>query len=89
MADTKFTPGPWVAGRNGRYVYQEADASPICTVAADVVVNRRAEDSANARLIAAAPDMYAALMLVSIDNTAESLESIGDVMAALAKARGE
>ena len=45
-------------------------------------------DSADARLIAAAPELLEALEMVAADNTAGCLECIDLVMAAIARAKG-
>ena len=60
MSETKFTPGPWV-------VYPETDGTEICAVnytpglpIRQIIArpDRGANWISNARLIAAAPDMY-------------------------------
>lgn len=74
--ETKFTPGPWeihqgddgqpIAGirerADGRFVaLTQFDAEDCRTV--ETANDRRAECAANAHLIAAAPDLYAAVRL--------------------------
>jgi hypothetical protein len=62
------TPGPWKADitpRTGNYAGSfsvEADGLVVCGRAG--VPNRASESAANARLIAAAPDLLAALKLI-------------------------
>lgn len=77
---TKFTPGPWRAGTNlgcktigagksGRH----KQAQWAREVAFTSGLAKEAEDRANARLIAAAPDLYAALEMVrDADNDCRS-----------------
>jgi hypothetical protein len=88
---TKWTAGPWhndsrnygygPCDVNGPRLADGSDYAPICT----------ANTEANAQLIAAAPELYAALELVVRDSEAgclrvDTVEHIKDV---LAKARGE
>lgn len=88
MSKQKFTPGPW-------YVDEYVDAVFICTDNFNIA-EMMPKETASAYLIAAAPDLYAALeeLLCS----AELLEGtdpydwskdITKARAALAKARGE
>lgn len=64
---TEFTPGPWLAapdGDHGEWGIDSESGWGICAVAADCDargLDSTAESDANARLIAAAPAMYAAL----------------------------
>jgi hypothetical protein len=101
--ETKWTPGPWDA-RTGTswspdggsqtiewFVMRPREDVAIC---ADVVdPNSEKPSEANARLIAAAPDLYAALDKLS--NTSAMFEPVEyqqarqNARAALAKARGE
>lgn len=88
MSTTSHTAGPWkaVAGLYNWNVTTSAKPRTfnICTINAD-----RAEDEANAHLIAAAPDLLAALQTIDA-NAAESVEFIRRVArAALAKAKGQ
>ena len=107
MSDTGFTPGPWVCGN--RY-----SSMGVYTESGDVIANTRgsqrnfdretqlAEQDANAHLIAAAPELYAAAELALIvaeswihdqldgtNSLGEALVELNPVRAALAKARGE
>lgn len=94
MGATKFTPGPWyaMAGQgpisDQAAVFDEgddliADCRPI-----DDDVRSVEENQANARLIAAAPDLYAALEGVIAVADRRTVE-FDAARAALAKARGE
>lgn len=59
MTAPKFTPGPWRVGRKpGPIVYDEGGAQ-IANLVVPMLPDE--EHRANARLIAAAPDLYAAL----------------------------
>lgn len=68
MSEVKHTPGPWEAGDgagNGRkdHIYcDDATGSAVATCHMDYVPRTRVEVEANARLIAAAPDLLAALI---------------------------
>jgi hypothetical protein len=96
MADTSFTPGPWKPGRSEFYpgldgpmtkrVYTEFPPNEI-EVSGD---NCRA----NAYLIAAAPELYEALMqaeafIAYYAGAKDRTELLPKVSAALRKARGE
>jgi hypothetical protein len=93
MSEPKFTKGPWQVqfrpGDLGPKVVAR-DGSPV---ASDLWFREKSvEDDANAHLIAAAPDLYAALdaCLDLIHNAGESHTVLFDqVVSALAKARGE
>jgi hypothetical protein len=90
-----FTPGSWVAISDAGTYEVDADAGmlgcqPICRMG-----NVFTAKAANAHLIAAAPDLYEALMrcLNFIENNesefGETLDSGDCARAALAKARGD
>ena len=85
----KHTPGPWHLGKEGYYFQSVRDQNEHIT--ADVNITRSdGEGGANARLIAAAPDLLAALesMIAKID--ADKLPiSCSIARAAIAKAKGE
>lgn len=99
MSEPKFTPGPWVVCPDvGHQI-------PVASVAMDgiklnvshVAGIRNGEGAANARLIAAAPELYEALeMLLRLDEEHQRGADDDDVCfevrtakTALAKARGE
>lgn len=90
MSDTKFTPGPWLVGED--QCVDEA-WSIVTTSGGSIIanVNDRHDRKANARLIAAAPDLYAALDAVESDLSigAHPHLHIDAIRAAIAKARGE
>ena len=88
----KFTPGPWTVGRSTDCINQ-VEIEPAIGRA----YGAGEEVRANARLIAAAPDLYQALVMVrDADNDCrkDGLNTIPDVPravidAAIAKAEGQ
>jgi hypothetical protein len=104
MSETKWTPGKWEAARGASYqhVGQEPEVewfvmlpSDDVAICADVLDPKTQKPSeANARLIAAAPDLYAALVsaesALTYGGAPDNPGSVLDVVrAALARARGE
>jgi hypothetical protein len=99
----KFTPGKWVANYKGTIGHIKAltgiktktgiDWTPtICRIDTDLISPSLTieEINANARLIAAAPDMYEALCIASdVIDPLEYPESTRLIAAALKKAEGE
>ena len=91
MAETKFTPGPWEAFHQLRLsIIRGQDGEHIADTGSwrdDEIPELRA----NAHLIAAAPELYAALqkMVDWIDNGDEPAGAYSYAMEALAAARGE
>ena len=97
---SKFTPGPWrVAGEDKNFVYalSQSGANSFWAHVQSAGIDRITENekAANARLIAAAPDMLEALtaLLARFDDNPELSELIGRVeieraRAAIAKAEG-
>ncbi len=90
----KHTPGPWKLGRLGKST-QHIDGdlwSSFCKVYVVVGGEKNQEGEANARLIAAAPEMFALLeecekhMIIS---TQADMIRLDQIRAAIAKARGE
>ena len=84
------TPGPWKLGRNHVYVYGD-DEGAIVSVR-DLSINRdEREIEANARLIAAAPELQEALQIVrkSLCWQVMSADLRALVEAALLKSQGE
>jgi len=61
-----FTPGPWEIGDLDRNDQRQviADGRLICVGAHECLASQEASMEANARLIAAAPDLYVALKAV-------------------------
>lgn len=97
MSKTKFTPGPWKLHPNNDYIFSFKSLDdwdnprPICSPA--VIYKENEENEANARLIAAAPELYDAVkeLLYALQDD-ENWRTSGvyeDAEAALAKARGE
>lgn len=98
MSDTKFTPGPWELSLEVPNWGEGEDDPEFYSVyiggeAVDVPTDNA---KADANLIAAAPDLYAALeAMFAIGTTSECHEgpcghkACGLAKAALAKARGE
>lgn len=95
--ETRFTPGPWMVTRSDR-------RKTLCVISEDTWIcgelqsdNPLAipivESEANARLIAAAPDLYEALNELLFEDSdkpeVERLKTLVKARAALAKARGE
>ena len=100
--DVKHTPGPWTY--EGDHTHRQynirvlgRDAQHICTVnnlPPHVLANREQSTAeANARLIAAAPDLLVALKCIadalSPPRNAEEAAAIAAALAAIAKAKGE
>ena len=92
--ETKFTPGPWTAnryvGERDNWFVRGPNDERVCGSGSGPVVE------ANARLIAAAPDLYEALteMMASFDDRQinpnfKPQPAVAKAEAALAKARGE
>jgi hypothetical protein len=90
---TQHTPGPWgcdwTSHHSHDYRLQQPNGAPLRLV---VEANDHNEQRANARLIAAAPDLLAALEVVReyMDHAADqfSYEDIVQIRAAIAKATG-
>ena len=90
----EHTPGPWTA--DGSWVFDSRDGiivSPMLGYDGEPLDGVPARDEANARFIAAAPDMEKALQGIRGQYLYMSDEEFAadypDVYAALAKARGE
>lgn len=89
MTEPKFTPGPWSINewpQTASDIAIGAVGTPLITKVPlrDVSIN---EQKANANLIAAAPDLFNALLVA--EESVGDLDSLEIVRAALAKARGE
>jgi hypothetical protein len=85
---TQHTPGPWEtnrAARGGIGVYTRQGAT-VCKVTQWRGSLGQATTEANAALIAAAPDMLAALMLA--EQNATDRTALAAIRAAIAKAKG-
>lgn len=81
MSETKWTPGPWkISGTATIKQSQKGWIASVSTV----------DSSANAHLIAAAPDLYEVLSdAVENNMQVENADWWGKVYKALSKARGE
>ena len=89
MSNTKWTPGPW--GVIGATLGEEG-AFAVPTVLYEIAARDMVASQANANLIAAAPDLYDALWVLTEHNLLYYGEHHNTVIAgraALAKARGE
>lgn len=84
----KHTPGPWSFQPGDSVVYISGDRTPIAHTDTKAYYQRHDEqDIANARLIAAAPDLLAALKSVTNEwREGYGLCCIDQVRAAIAKA---
>lgn len=100
MRATKHTPGPWVYIGNGDIVARSEKYCGGEKDIASVFLTRNDEDEANARLIAAAPDLLEALQFITQD-VCERFDmndpstnlgmrmAVKEARAAIAKATGE
>lgn len=89
--ETKHTPGPWVC--HSGMVWKpdgSEDGIPIAHMDRSTPATRPTERDANARLIAAAPEMYEALraIVAETDNLAEIVLPIDRARAAIRKVEG-
>lgn len=103
MKETKFTPGPWKVDPKYSRDIQAPDGLDVATCCLSILnrkVTTEEESIANARLIAASPDMYEALKdLLDMLETEISAGSgltcdferrvLPNARSALSKARGE
>ncbi len=85
MEKAKHTPGPWRVGDAGRTIFQPVGIKAVAYC--DKTENFRA----NARLIAAAPDLLEALerILGAARGTMDEVRARHEARAAIAKAKGE
>jgi hypothetical protein len=88
MTNAKHTPGPW-NGDVTVHICGCYEAGLNIGWLQTQKAERRAEGEANARLIAAAPDLYEALANLENDSGQIPDHAWKMVQAALAKARGE
>jgi hypothetical protein len=84
---SKHTPGPWVFDNLGCISAETRD--PVATVDAPVDFDDLKEIHANARLIAAAPDLLAACKAISAAPYGVALGDLETLNAAIVKAEGE
>lgn len=73
----KGTPGPWHVSNEGRLLVRDDDWLGI--VADSLGYNSEEEEVANARLIAAAPDLLDALIKIVEMNQQYAVDKYGDV----------
>lgn len=85
---SKHTPGPWVASLTLGYGEAGEHGIPIAREKDDLLV-AHVYGAANARLIAAAPDLLEALELVVDITERAGLGAVLNARAAIAKAKGE
>lgn len=97
-SETKFTPGPWFINRSEmgihKYVEARIGGGMIQEVACCGPTELHEQSDANARLIAAAPDLYAVVEELEESSSYWSeycvpLGIVDRLREALAKARGE
>ena len=94
---SRHTPGPWeINERHGGVIYIEGVGNTVAICHDDGFDIDHAEAEANARLIAAAPQVLEALELADelidqliIDNTDNYVEERAKIRAAIAAAKGE
>jgi hypothetical protein len=91
--------GPWSVSAGiapdpkGRLIVEDCHGNPVCTTSARGVQGRVPIMEANAKLIAAAPELYEALeealLLVDMSTSYRRVDIAQQARKALAKARGE
>lgn len=89
---TKHTPGPWRIARHDTLKdVRHIDAGPAGYERSTVAILDGPKSDANAQLIAAAPELLAALIECAEQLDAETLggEALDNARAAIAKAKGE
>ena len=90
MNDTSWTPGPWYVPKARGYAHGPVDKNDVPVVTWTGMARPRQENGmANAHLIAAAPDLYDALLLAMQSIHPGNGTDLAVCNAALAKARGE
>jgi hypothetical protein len=86
MSKPTHTPGPWHSNEPGNESVRDADEHPICIVECDY--HTTDEQDANARLIAAAPDLLKQLKALVVQIKHAGLVVPPNVTAAIDKAEG-
>ena len=91
MADTKFTPGPWyVSKRNPLRVIESGPrGNTIAKCGVNLGACGQVDAEANAILIAAAPELLAALQFIVASYGKLQSGAMDEARAAIAKALGE
>lgn len=79
------TPGPWFPTSDEHYVSPAANLGTLIAILHEAEEDGEAERRANARLIAAAPDLLEALKMCVIERS----EWLSEARAAIAKATGQ
>lgn len=87
MSAFKGTPGPWAVNPVSAQVDAMPSLLPVCQLLWPTDQRSEAETEANARLIAAAPDLLEALRY-AIEQVPE-LATVPGIASAIAKATGE
>ena len=92
MSEAKHTPGPWAwhVDRPTDVISSEPCECSVATI--DIGCGNRAEQQANARLIAAAPELLEAGVRLTEEAKAGkgvSAEALNQMLDAIAKARGQ
>lgn len=90
MSDAKHTPGPWEACDAGDYSDYDGKCRVILgdDLRIAVALGDHAENDANARLIAAAPDLLAALEVALFWLEYDGRYDVQGIRATIAKAKG-
>jgi len=88
MTEAKYTPGPWIVNPFNAWVELPGVNAPICAMLWRTELRSEDETLANARLIAAAPELVEALREF-VDSAIADLELIEQARALLAKIDGE
>jgi len=89
---SNHTPGPWSYREGGLCWYVEPSSnSKQCLAEVYSKLNSRNENEANARLIAAAPELLEALeiAIIQLDRNGHDLSELGFLKQTLAKVRDE
>lgn len=94
MTKHAHTPGPWSADYDSLGMLRVDEVGPAGRVICDVALqdNADSQDEANARLIAAAPDLLEASSVVSnmlLLGVMPSLEACANLRAAITRAQGD
>jgi hypothetical protein len=93
MSESKYTPGPWIASGDSKYIDSDdgwiAEVNSWPTSPVKQVPEGSEKHQANARLIAAAPDLLDALLEIVARNEIQNWFNLDQARAAIAKAKGE
>lgn len=87
---TKFTPGPWRTGGAGKVIIYAGDGFAVANATIYHGRQEPGESQANARLIAAAPDLLASMLNIrAMADTSGDHAILEEANEAIAKAIGE